>query len=63
MLVLRALVQSGELPLLGPPTSIGDFHHGVLYYYLLAPAAALTWRGSARCRRDDRASQASPPWR
>jgi hypothetical protein len=42
MLVLRALVQSGELPLLGPPTSIGDFHHGVLYYYLLAPAAAVT---------------------
>ncbi len=42
MLVLRALVQSGEIPLLGPPTSIGDFHHGVLYYYLLAPAAALS---------------------
>ena len=42
MLVLRALVGAGELPLLGPPTSIGDFHHGVLYYYLLAPAAALT---------------------
>jgi hypothetical protein len=32
MLVLRALVGAGELPLLGPPTSIGDFHHGVLYY-------------------------------
>jgi Dolichyl-phosphate-mannose-protein mannosyltransferase len=42
MLVLRGLVQLGALPLLGPPTSIGDFHHGVLYYYLLAPAAALT---------------------
>ncbi len=42
MLVLRALVRSGEVPLLGPPTSIGDFHHGALYYYLLAPAAALT---------------------
>jgi hypothetical protein len=42
MLVLRALVRLGELPVLGPPTSIGDFHHGVLYYYLLAPAAALT---------------------
>jgi 4-amino-4-deoxy-L-arabinose transferase-like glycosyltransferase len=42
MLVLRGLVGAGELPLLGPPTSIGDFHHGVLYYYLLAPAAALT---------------------
>jgi hypothetical protein len=42
MLVLRALVRAGELPLLGPPTSIGDFHHGALYYYLLAPAAALS---------------------
>jgi hypothetical protein len=42
MLVLRALVLDGRLPLLGPPTSIGDFHHGVLYYLLLAPAAALS---------------------
>ncbi len=42
MLVLRALVQDGVVPLLGPPTSIGDFHHGALYYYLLAPSAALT---------------------
>ena len=39
MLVLRALVLDGRWPLLGPPTSIGDFHHGVLYYLLLAPAA------------------------
>ncbi len=42
MLVLRALVRDGIVPLLGPPTSIGDVHHGALYYYLLAPAAALT---------------------
>jgi len=42
MLVLRALVLDGRIPLLGPPTSIGDFHHGVLYYLLLAPAAALS---------------------
>ena len=42
MLVLRSLVEDGVVPLLGPPTSIGDFHHGVLYYYLLAPAAALS---------------------
>jgi 4-amino-4-deoxy-L-arabinose transferase-like glycosyltransferase len=39
MLVLRHLVVDGQVPLLGPPTSIGDFHHGVLYYWLLAPAA------------------------
>lgn len=42
MLVLRALVLDGRLPLLGPPTSIGDFHHGVLYYLLLAPAALIS---------------------
>lgn len=39
MLVLLRLVRDGSLPLLGPPTSIGEFHHGALYYYLLAPAA------------------------
>jgi 4-amino-4-deoxy-L-arabinose transferase-like glycosyltransferase len=42
MLVLRSWVQDGLVPLLGPPTSIGDVHHGALYYYLLAPAAFLT---------------------
>jgi hypothetical protein len=42
MLVLRGLVLDGQIPLLGPPTSIGDFHHGVLYYLILAPAAALS---------------------
>lgn len=42
MLVLLRLVRDGILPLLGPPTSIGDFHHGAAYYYLLAPAAWLS---------------------
>ena len=42
MLVLRALVRDGVVPLLGPPTSIGDVHHGAWYYYLLSPAAYLT---------------------
>lgn len=41
MLVLRSFVVDGVWPLLGPPTSVGDFHHGALYYYLLAPAAWL----------------------
>jgi 4-amino-4-deoxy-L-arabinose transferase-like glycosyltransferase len=44
MLVLRELVRHGSIPLLGPPTSIGDFHHGAWYYFLLAPAA---WLGGA----------------
>ena len=42
MLTLRALVHDGVVPLLGPPTSIGDVHHGAWYYYLLSPAAAVT---------------------
>jgi hypothetical protein len=42
MLVLRAFVSQGTVPLLGPPTSIGDFHHGALYYYLLAPFALVS---------------------
>ncbi len=39
MLVLWRLIQQGQVPLLGPSTSIGDFHHGALYYLLLAPFA------------------------
>ena len=39
MLVLLKLIRDGQVPLLGPPTSIGAFHHGAMYYYLLAPAA------------------------
>lgn len=42
MLILRALVRDGVLPLVGPPTSIGDLHHGPWFYYLLSPAAAVT---------------------
>jgi hypothetical protein len=42
MIVLHDLVAGIQVPLLGPPTSIGDFHHGVLYYFLLAPAALLS---------------------
>lgn len=42
MLVLRAFVRDGVMPLLGPPTSIGDVHHGAWYYYLLTPIAAVT---------------------
>jgi 4-amino-4-deoxy-L-arabinose transferase-like glycosyltransferase len=42
MLVLRTIARDGVVPLLGPPTSIGDVHHGAWYYYLLSPAAALT---------------------
>ncbi len=41
MLTLLRFVRDGVVPLLGPPTSIGDFHHGAAYYYLLAPVVWL----------------------
>jgi flagellar biosynthesis protein FliQ len=42
MLTLLRFTREGVVPLLGPPTSIGDFHHGAFYYFLLAPIAAFT---------------------
>ena len=42
MLTLLHFTRDGVFPLLGPPTSIGDFHHGAFYYLLLAPFAALS---------------------
>ena len=42
MLTLLAFTRDGVVPLLGPKTSAGDFHHGALYYYLLAPSAAIS---------------------
>lgn len=41
MLALERWLRDGEVPLLGPPASIGGVHHGALFYYLLAPAAVL----------------------
>ena len=56
MLVLRALVRDGTIPLVGPPTSLGDVHHGAFYYYLLSPAAFLTGGDSPTgCGDPDRA--------
>jgi len=42
MLSLLRFTRDGVFPLLGPPTSIGDFHHGAFYYLLLAPVAAIS---------------------
>jgi hypothetical protein len=41
MLTLVAFTRDGVVPLLGPRTSVGEFHHGAFYYFLLAPAAAV----------------------
>jgi hypothetical protein len=40
MAVLQSIAEGRDFPLLGPSTSIGGVHHGVVYDYLLAPVAA-----------------------
>jgi hypothetical protein len=42
MRTLVAFTRDGVVPLLGPKTSVGEFHHGAFYYFLLAPAAAIS---------------------
>lgn len=42
MLALLAFTRDGIVPLLGPRTSVAEFHHGAFYYFLLAPSAALS---------------------
>lgn len=42
MLTLVAFVREGVVPLLGPKASVGEFHHGAFYYFLLAPSAWLS---------------------
>ena len=42
MATLVAFTRDGVVPLLGPRTSVGEFHHGAFYYYLLAPASAIS---------------------
>ena len=42
MLAMLQWVRDGTVPLLGPTSSLGEAHHGVVYYWLLAPSAFLT---------------------
>ena len=44
MFALRNALQSGAIPQLGPPASVGTFHHGALYYDLMLPGA---WLGGS----------------
>ena len=42
LLAVRDWIVNGIVPLVGPTSSLGEAHHGALYYWLLAPSAALT---------------------
>ncbi|BBZ18943.1 ArnT family glycosyltransferase [Mycolicibacterium gadium] len=42
MLTLLHWVRDGQIPLVGPEASSGTAHHGVAYYWLLAPSAFIS---------------------
>jgi 4-amino-4-deoxy-L-arabinose transferase-like glycosyltransferase len=42
MLAMLLWVRDGQAPLLGPISSLGTAHHGVGFYWILAPSAFLT---------------------
>ncbi len=42
LLAVLAFVRDGTPPLLGPMTSVGPFHHGAFFYYMLAPVGLVT---------------------
>ena len=52
---------TASIPLLGPPTSIGDVHHGAWYYYLLSPGGRADRRRRAARRRRSRSRWPASP--
>lgn len=42
-LMIKRILTTGDIPLIGPPTSIGNMYLGPLYYYMMAVPMALSW--------------------
>lgn len=42
-LVIKRILTTGDIPLIGPPTSIGNIYLGPLYYYMMAISMAIFW--------------------
>lgn len=42
-LMIKRILTTGDIPLLGPPTSIGNMYLGPLYYYMMTLPMALFW--------------------
>lgn len=43
MLIMKKILVEGDLPLIGPPTSVGNIYLGPLYYYMMAIPSAIFW--------------------
>lgn len=42
-LVIKKMLTTGDIPLIGPPTSVGSMYLGPLYYYMMALPMAIFW--------------------
>lgn len=42
-LIIKKLLTTGDIPLIGPPTSVGNMYLGPLYYYMMAVPMAIFW--------------------
>ncbi len=42
-LMIKRILTTFDIPLIGPPTSVGNMYLGPLYYYMMAVAMALWW--------------------
>jgi 4-amino-4-deoxy-L-arabinose transferase-like glycosyltransferase len=42
-LMIKRILTTGDIPLLGPPTSVGNMYLGPLYYYMMAISMAVFW--------------------
>lgn len=42
-LIIRSLLVEGNIPFIGPPTSVGNIYLGPLYYYMMAIPMAIFW--------------------
>ncbi len=42
-LIIKEMLVEHHIPLIGPPTSIGDMYNGPLYYYMMSVPMAIFW--------------------
>lgn len=42
-IIIKKMLTQGQIPLLGPPTSVGNMYDGPLYYYMMAVAMGIWW--------------------
>lgn len=42
-IIIKKLLTEGDLPLIGPPTSVGNIYLGPLYYYMMAISMGIFW--------------------